>query len=558
MKKFLILCAAALTALAACNKPDPVPDPDEVKLTTDALVNVGAASEIVTIKFTSNVAWTASVAEDFVSLNKKAGEAGEAEVKATLQSLPEDVRGRSATVKITAGTASAEVVINQGIIFLITPDYLEAGIAGGKFSFKVISNTEYSVKTYDSFDWAPATFDQATGEGSFTVAKNEGYDLRTAYVKFTVPAIQDPVLDEETGEPTGETEDHVARIYLSQEGNAKQAWAKSLPADFSVANTDEPVHDATVSIALFNGKILVCDATKVYSADPATGTVSTLALPEGLPVQSIANDDAGNLLLADLIPYGGVGKIYAVKAGDASLANPKLLIPFVNDAWSGSRGADKVAARGDVYGNGVVTMIYGGVGSYGGATYGLIWEVKDGNAPVVAYNEWNNTTNQAKGWFTMPALTDDLWLSNRAVFVPAGPAVSDGFFYGGYDGLYNIYYHDGTDWNAVVPEVGNWAYAPNGMATTTWNGKKILACVNMAYFPEWGMPSQLLIVDVTNPKQPNVLSTTEYVNSDETFVTGAQESSTTSVVLQVEGDNLNAFVVDSAWGLVFKMTYPKL
>jgi hypothetical protein len=36
------------------------------------------------------------------------------------------------------------------------------------------------------------------------------------------------------------------------------------------------------------------------------------------------------------------------------------------------------------------------------------------------------------------------------------------------------------------------------MATIEWNGKKILACVNMAYFPEWGMQSELYIIDVTD------------------------------------------------------------
>ena len=202
-------------------------------------------------------------------------------------------------------------------------------------------------------------------------------------------------------------------------------------------------------------------------------------------------------------------------------------------------------------------MIYGGVGSYGGLTYCLVWEIKDGAADIFDYNEWNKSTHRINNdaWLTTPELGDDLWLSNRAVFAPAGPAVSDGFFYAGYDGLYTLFYYDGTEWTGIA-EVGNWAYAPNGLATIEWNGKKILACVSMAYFPEWGMPSELYIVDVTDPKNPEILSASQFDGPHE--VTGGQESATTDVVLSVEGNDLVVDVVDSSWGVLLHAVYPKL
>ena len=563
MKKFFYVAAVALVALVACKKEDPKqPDPDSVKLTTESVVNVEAESSIVTIKFTTNAAWKAE-ADEFIVLNKKSGEAGDAEIKATVANLPAEELGRVGGVQITAGTAHVGVLLYQGKVFILSDD-VNLGIAGGTAQFSVITNLEYTMKKYDgaeeSFPWAPVTFDKATGAGSMAVAKNEGYDARYAYVKFTVPAIQVPVIDEETGEPTEETQDAVYRFYVYQEGNASLAWMNSLPAEFDVTNTDEPVHDATVSIAKFNGMILVSDAVKVRAYNPATGADADFAFPADLPVQSITNDDAGNLLLATLIPYLGVGSVYAIKASDTQMANPVRLIPWVNEAWSGSRGADKVAAKGDVFGNGVVTMMYGGVGSYDGLSYCLAWEIKDGAADVFDYNEWNKSTHRINNdaWFTTPELGDDLWLSNRAVFAPAGPAVSDGFFYSGYDGLYNLYYYNGAEWTAVAEELGNWAYAPNGMASTTWNGKKILAVSNMAYFPEWGMPSMLYIFDVTTPTAPVLLATTEYYNPAEEYVTGAQDSSTTDVLLEVEGNDLFATVVDSAWGVLMKVKYPKL
>lgn len=563
MKKYLFVLAAALVTLAACNRKDP-----EVKtyltLTSEEVVNLGDESAITTITFKTNKPWTAEVTQegDFVVLNKKSGEAGDAnELKATVQSLPSDELGRVAGVTIKADTEEVTVVLFQGKVFFVNPDNLGIGIEGGKCAFQVITNLEYSVKTYnDVFTWAPVTYDETTGEGEFDVAANDGYDLRSAYIKFTIPAIQDPVYDDE-GNETGETQDHVVRVYVSQDGQAVIAWKKGLPADFDVANveTDAITHDATASIALFNGKLLVCDATKVYAFDPATGNASgTVTVPEALPVQSIASDDAGNLLFAPLIPYLGVGKIYAVKASDTNMASPQELIPFVNDAWAGSHGADKVAARGDVFGNGMVTMLYGGLIDYGGLTYGLNWEIKDGKAAVVAYNEWNNTTTQASnGWFTVPTLANNIWLSNRGAFVPAGPKPSDGYFYAGYDGLYHIFYYNGTEWKAILEDVGFWGAAVTSFATITWNGKKILAFVNMGYFPEWDIESQLWIVDVTNPASPDVLATTSYM-ADGEYITGGSEASTTSVVLQVEGNDLVAYVVDTAWGQLLKVKYPKL
>lgn len=564
MKKFFYFLAIALVAaVASCQQkqdPEPTPEPKaELTLLSDATVNIGADSETVTIKFTSTQAWTALAEGDHIVLKDKGGVAGEnIELKATVQSLPEGENGRAGGVLIKAGELQIAVVIMQGKVFYFVPEELYVDVKGGKAEFQVISNIDYDVTIYDSFDWAPVTYDKASGKGLFTVAANYGYDPRTAYVKFTMSAIQDPVIDEETGEPTGETQDHVERIYLYQ-GGLCQATTVGLPADFDVANSDDPVHDATASIAYFNGKLLVCDATKVYQADPATGTFTALSIPEGLPVQSITNDDAGNLIFAPLMEYGAAGKIYAVKADDTNMQNPQVIIPWVNEAWSGSRGADKVAARGNVFGNGVVTMIYGGVGSIGGLSYCLAWEIKDGTADIFDYNEWNKSTHRinADAWLTTPDLADDLWLSNRAVFAPAGPAVSDGFFYAGYDGLYTVYYYDGAEWADVVA-LGSWAYAPNGMATIEWNGKKILACVNMAYFPEWGMKSELYIIDVTDPKNSVILSTCQFEGPHE--ITGGQESATTDVVLRIEdnGRTLVADVVDSSWGVLLHAMYPEL
>lgn len=555
MKKFLSVFAIALAAFAACEEPAPVEVPDELELKSEPVVSIGTGSEIVSISFVTNKSWTAKSESDFIVVNPTSGEAGEVTVKATVQSLPEDLTGRVGAVTLTVGGITAPVTIYQGNVFIIEPAELSVGIEGGDASFKVISNLDYEVKTYDSFDWAPATFDKNTGEGTFKVAANNGYDARSAYIKFTIPAIQDAVIDDETGEPTGETQDHVERIYVYQAGNSKVEWCTMLNESFNVGD------GATASVAIFDGKLLVSDGLKVHVVNPSSGKIEGELATGDLPVQSIACDDAGNLLLANLGAYGALFDVYAVKAGDSKLANPVNLIHCVVEAWSGSTGVDKVAARGDVFGNGIVSAIYGGVPSYGGVHYGLYWGINGGKAAEQPYNEWNPIVNQPDGgWFQLPLGGDDLWLSNRAAFIPAGTSAADGFFFGGYDGTYNINYFNGSEWIVSVPAAGDWAGGPQGMHATVWNGKKILAAIQMGYTwwsDGWGMPAYLWILDVTNPANPTVLSKASYAGENQ-IISGDTENSTVDVLPVVDGSDLVTYLVDTSKGLIGKVRFPAL
>lgn len=579
MKKLFLILAAAAVTMWSCQKPavtptdeggkqggeeqnpDPKPEvKDEITLISDAVVNLPTKdSQQFTVKFTTNAAWTAE-ADEFITLQKTSGEAGEnIEVMAVVQSLGDEKPGRVGGILIKAGKAEASVGIMQGQVFIVDPQESEIGIEGGKVEFQVISNQEYTVKTYDAadaaFPWAPVTFDQKTGMGSLAVEPNGGYDARTAYIKFTVPGIQVPALDDE-GNPTGETEDYVTRFYVYQAGNSKEEWRTYLTEAFNVGE------GATASVALFDGKLLVSDSQTVHIVDPATGKFTGTLNTGELPVQSITNDDAGNLLLANLGVQDALYDVYVVKASDTKLSAPIHLIHFVNDAWSGSTGIDKVAARGDVTGNGIVTAMYGGVISYGGLSYTLYWSIKDGKAAESYYNEWNPVVNNPdKGWeFTTPQLTDDLWVSNRAAFVAAGPSASDGFFYGGYDGLYNVYYHNGTDWQVCVEGAGNWGGGPQGLHATTWNGKKILVVAQMGYVwwsEGWGMPAYLWVVDVTDPAAPEVISHAEYTSLDQ-VISGDTENSSVDVLPVVDGNDLVVYYVDSSHGQLIKVRFPKL
>ena len=554
MKKIMYLMAAAVVALAACEKtpvdpgndpgndPGKDPTPDVVlTLTSNPEESVGAESSIINIKFTTNAKWTAEVSDDFVVLNKESGEAGDIELKATVQSLPGEYIGRTASVTVSAGSKSVDVFIFQGTVFFVDPYTMSVDKKGGKVSFKVVSNLEYTVKLYnDVFDWAPATFNDETGEGVFTVAANNGYDSRSAYVKFTIPAIQDDVLDDD-GNPTGETTDHVERIYLYQDGNLQENWQVNLPADLEVGTYNE---NANVTLALFDGKLLLCDGIAIRAFDPATGKAVSFTAPLSLPKQSITNDDAGNVLFAGYAGYGENLAIWAVKASDKSMSDPVLLCNDVVSAWTGAPIADNVRAKGDVFGTGMVSVLLGGGPGMGSLSYGMFWAVANGIASAAGYVE-------GPGW-----VEDTIWLSNRGCFAPAGANIEDGFWYSGYDGIYSLLFFDGTSWNEAAAGLGDWANAPNAIASTLWDGKNIVADLSMAYFANWGMPSVLYLFDTTNGQ---ALSAYSYTNiSGEEYVTGGSETSTADVLLLVEGDNLVVYAVDSSWGVLMKITYPKL
>lgn len=578
MKKVLYVLAAALFAVVACKKaddgktdptPDPTPSVPELTLTTPKIVDVDAESSIYTVKFGATKAWTATLSypdgsESGAVLDKSKGDAGdELNLRVTFNGLTEEQLGRLTKLDLKAGETTESILFFQGLVFWSDAEQPNLGVEGGDFKLHILTNMEYTVKKYDgaeeAFPWAPVTIteDKAahTLDLAFKVAKNEGYDPRTAYVKFTLPEVQDPVLDEE-GTPTGETTDHVARFYLKQEGHSKEEWRTYLAEPFNVGD------GATHTLAFFNGKLLVSDSKKVYTVNPETGAFDGELATGDLPIQSIANDDEGNLLFANLgDPTNAIFDVYAVKANDTKLEKPVKLIHFINDNYTSSTGIDKVAAKGNVFGDGVVSAMYGGVGSSGYPSYTLYWAITGGKAKEEFYNEWNPVVNPSTGgWLTTPELGDDLWLSNRAAFVPAGASVSDGFFYGGYDGLYNVYYYDGTGWQVSVEGVGDWAGGPQGLKVTTWNGKKILIIAQMGYVwwsEGWGMPAYLWVVDVTTPTAPTVMSKAEYTSPDQ-IISGDTENSTVDVLPVIDGNDLLVYYLDASHGQLIKVRFPKL
>ena len=140
------------------------------------------------ISVTSNVDWTVSCPDAWVTVSPAAG-TGNGSFKITV-AANDKFEARSSTVTVKAGDKTASVRVSQLSLtpsILVSPASLEADAAGGTVSVDVTSNASWTVSVPSGVDWI--TPDAASGEGSkkvaFTVAANAGFETRSADVTFT-------------------------------------------------------------------------------------------------------------------------------------------------------------------------------------------------------------------------------------------------------------------------------------------------------------------------------------------------------------------------------------
>ena len=140
------------------------------------------------ISVTSNVDWTVSCPDAWVTVSPAAG-TGNGTFKISV-TANDKFEARSSTVTVKAGDKTASVRVSQLSLtpsILVSPATLEADAAGGTVSADVTSNAPWTVSVPSGIDWI--TPDATAGEGSkkvtFTVAANAGFEARSADVTFT-------------------------------------------------------------------------------------------------------------------------------------------------------------------------------------------------------------------------------------------------------------------------------------------------------------------------------------------------------------------------------------
>lgn len=178
MRKLLtfLQAVAIATLIAGCggtgteNEPEITP---EIKFTEDIVtsgISVESAEQSITLSFSSNVAWSATVSADWLTISPSSGEAGKNSVKVEVE---ENRTGqpRSATITISdkESTRKVSVTVRQEALkasLTVSPESLEFSANKGEEMLNVTSNTDWVI-TKDA-EWI--TLDSDKGKGLATIA----------------------------------------------------------------------------------------------------------------------------------------------------------------------------------------------------------------------------------------------------------------------------------------------------------------------------------------------------------------------------------------------------
>ncbi|MBQ0093198.1 MAG: Ig-like domain-containing protein [Bacteroidales bacterium] len=448
------------------------------------------------------------------------------------------VKAGSATITVTTtdggytATCSVTVKENEPYFVIDGQSNYSVDAGGGEFQFIVKSNVEWTIKDYSD---GPYPYQHVTLASDGKIVKvvidaNEGYDARTSYIKFTVPAIQDEVLND-AGEPTGEYMDHVERVYFHQEGLTSISWETTLPEQFKSGTQ--------LSIAKGAGQYVLYDGANLAMFDPESGAVQFVGpvLGDGtITYSEVLNDDAGNFIMVTPTAYEQAFDVYVIP-GDTPVdqeVEPATLIHAYFD-YSGY-GLGHFSARGNVLKDGIVTAFFTGQVDGRIPANGAYWEIKDGQASETKYVE-------------IP--TDGvIWAPNNVAFVPLGTSAADGFLYDGYDGTYTLRHIVGGT-STTLATIGDWANGVTCIKPGLLGSKPIVAINNMAFFPERAMPSVLTIFDATS------MAPITSVNILGEGLEGLYMTKpSTCILLEQEGDALVIYSADGAQGLIQKIVVP--
>ena len=178
MRKLLtfLKAVAIATLIAGCggtgteNEPEITP---EIKFTEDIVtsgISVESAEQSVTLSFSTNVAWSATVSADWLTISTSSGEAGKNSVKVEVE---ENRTGqpRSATITISdkESTRKVSVTVRQEALkasLTVSPESLEFSANKGEEMLSITSNTDWVI-TKDA-EWI--TLDSDKGKGLATIA----------------------------------------------------------------------------------------------------------------------------------------------------------------------------------------------------------------------------------------------------------------------------------------------------------------------------------------------------------------------------------------------------
>ena len=239
--------------------------------------------------------------------------------------------------------------------------------------------------------------------------------------------------------------DMITAVVVRQYGHAFRMWMKQI----TTIEGYDPAQK--VRLAVYGDKLLLANTTKVYLVNPATGEVEgTIAMPDGVAAQSVLVDDAGNLLIAS--DGGKDAEMTLYHVPDPSNPVPEVLLSYNTGNYYGSLTGN-FRVKGNIKDDAVITAVISdgqdGENLEDGAA--LIWQVVDG-----VCSDWS--------WTNVPYTA---WDVASLCCYPVGPSLSDGLFYIGYGGDYNLKYTSDPVLNPERAEVAE-GEAPRYVESTAW------------------------------------------------------------------------------------------
>lgn len=196
MKRIALFFALAVAAIACTPEETVTPEIKVVPAESELLLPTEGGE--LTIKFNTNVDWTASVkeadAKEWCSLSPATGKPGDNTLK-VIALENEGTENRTVTVVITAMEATAEVVVTQlqkDALVLTGNKSFEVPYQGQNLEFAVSHNSE--LKAEADVEWITEVKAKAVEESklTFAVAPNTG-EARTGKITFTAGSLKEVV-----------------------------------------------------------------------------------------------------------------------------------------------------------------------------------------------------------------------------------------------------------------------------------------------------------------------------------------------------------------------------
>lgn len=362
------------------------------------------------------------------------------------------LEARTAKITITAGALKQEVTVNQAAFvptFEMDATELWIAVEGGTAELNITANFEYELSV--EADWLTVT--NEGGKYTFTATPNSDFYYRAVEVVIT-------------GWSSEEN-----KFYVFQNGRSEDAWIKYTNTDYGWTLAADKTR-----FALVGDYILCANGTNVIKViDAKTGAfLQDKTLPEGMNINMLTTDDAGNIVAAYEIPYGGSGNVYYMTSLNGE---PQLLGAMTNDVYS--NGAGNLRVAGDVTKNASLVM-YCALAQY-----------------YFAYNVVDGVLDAERTTAALPESDKTVWNWGHCVVHPLGDNLSKGAVYTGYTSSYDVYHTpDMQTWTSVASGVFNGNDNPNSMDIAVVNGKTYLAIGVGTHFSY--TQARIEVLDVTD------------------------------------------------------------